>query len=58
MASGTRDSSGQEMESVPMSAIETPADPATVNSEALLVKPKISLQQVRLYAGACVCVYL
>ena len=54
MASGTRDSSGQDVESVPMDTIEPKTDPAPQKEEPALFKPKISLQQVRLYAGACV----
>ena len=57
MASGTRDSSGQDVESVPMDTIEPKTDPAPQNEAPALVKPKISLQQVRLYAGASVYLY-
>ena len=46
MASG--DSSGQDVESVPMNTYEPPADPELIEAPPL-VKPKISLQQVSLY---------
>ena len=47
MASG--DSSGQDVESVPMNTYEPPADPELIEAPPL-VKPKISLQQVNLYS--------